>query len=71
MTFVLAIGVIFFILAVLLFTFLIALSREEGSMRERLQRMEREAETLRRQSEIIASRKTKDEVSNDLDAGRF
>jgi len=71
MTFVLAIGVIFFILAVLLFTFLIALSREEGSMRERLQRMERDAETLRRQSEIIASRKTKDEVSDDLDAGRF
>lgn len=71
MTFVLAIGVIFFILAVLLSTFLIALSREEGSMRERLQRMERDAETLRRQSEIIASRKTKDEISDDLDAGRF
>lgn len=71
MTVLLAVGVLFFVLAVLLFTFLIALSREEGTMRERLQRMERDAETLRKQSEIIASGKTKDEVSDDLDAGRF
>lgn len=49
----------------------LAISREKGELAERVRQLEKQAEIIRQQAEIIAKPRTDDETIDRLDRGAF
>ena len=52
-------------------TFVLSLAREEGSLKERLTQLQKDADYSKKQAEEMLKDKTKDEVADSLDRGKF
>lgn len=52
-------------------TFVLSLAREEGSLKERLTQLQKDADYSKKQAEEMLKDKTKDEVADSLDRGEF
>lgn len=52
-------------------SFALSLAREEGALQERLDQLQKDADYSKKQAEEMLKDKSKDEVADSLDAGKF
>ena len=52
-------------------SFVLSLAREEGALNARLNNLQKDADYSKKQAEEMLKEKSKDEVSDSLDAGEF
>ena len=52
-------------------SFVLSLAREEGALKARLNNLQKDADYSKKQAEEMLKEKSKDEVSDSLDAGDF
>lgn len=52
-------------------SFILSLAREEGALNARLNQLQKDADYSKRQAEEMLKDKSKDEVADSLDAGKF
>lgn len=49
----------------------ISIAREDGALRERLEKLQKDADYAKKQADVMVKEQTADEVADSLDRGKF